>query len=505
VLGVLTLVYTQQQWSRYSLNYLAAVDPSKGAKRSIRSATGLTFAQYGVLTGYGFSATFCVAGLFAGRAADVASRTLIIFAGALIWNGALAMIGSSTNFVELLLWRLALGFGQALSNPASYSLLADVFPEEQRAQANGLFACGVYLGGGLASLCLNMATALGWRTACFVVAALGLLLAFLQALLIAEPSRATTTKAAAGAAAAAQEKQEKKQKKNQGPQLLQGRRDGRRDGRDASQDASQDSSSKAGGGGRTLSMALKTIFSSDVVVTLFLAAAFRFCGGFAIGGYMPTTYDAVFPGYATQYSYVNAYVVAFGGFLSSWLGGLVADEWKKTEPRARLYVPALGCVAAIPFLAVCCLASNFYVSILLGLFLEYLVAECWFGPVVAAVQSALPPDCRALAIACFTLIATFFGSLASYLIGLVYDKALRAGQPPDVIRWILLWSVTVSYLAAAALFLLASRFVRNDSSSSSLQGEKKPLLTDDDIDTTTCMKKKKKKKKNSSDDVEETY
>ena len=43
-------------------------------------------------------------------------------------------------------------------------------------------------------------------------------------------------------------------------------------------------------------------------------------------------------------------------------------------------------------MAICCLAPNFYVSILLGLFLEYLVAECWFGPAVSILQGAVPAD-----------------------------------------------------------------------------------------------------------------
>lgn len=62
---------------------------------------------------------------------------------------------------------------------------------------------------------------------------------------------------------------------------------------------------------------------------------------------------------------------------------------------------ACGCFGALPFMAICCLAPNFYVSILLGLFLEYLVAECWFGPAatragrgrraVPAAPRAAPP------------------------------------------------------------------------------------------------------------------
>ena len=49
-------------------------------------------------------------------------------------------------------------------------------------------------------------------------------------------------------------------------------------------------------------------------------------------------------------------------------------------------------------MAICCLAPNFYVSILLGLFLEYLVAECWFGPAAARAgrgRRAVPAAPRA--------------------------------------------------------------------------------------------------------------
>ena len=95
-------------------------------------------------------------GLVAGRLADVSSRKTVIFFGVVIWNLAMVGLGMSNVFWQLLLWRLVLGVGQAFTNPASYSLIADYFPEEKRAQANGLFACGVYVGGGVASLCIEV-------------------------------------------------------------------------------------------------------------------------------------------------------------------------------------------------------------------------------------------------------------------------------------------------------------------------------------------------------------
>ena len=158
---ILGVIYVQNQWSRYLLNYMYAV-PADDDKESIRAATNLNAADYGILTGYGFAGTFCVAGLVAGRLADIWVRKYIIFLGVLIWNAGMFGIGVSTTFWQLLVFRLVLGAGQAFTNPASYALIADYFPEDKRAEANGLFACGVYIGGGVASLCLQMAESWGW-------------------------------------------------------------------------------------------------------------------------------------------------------------------------------------------------------------------------------------------------------------------------------------------------------------------------------------------------------
>ena len=193
VLAVLTSIYMQQQWSRYSLNYLYNVSGDDDIV-SIKKADSISYADYGILTGYGFSATFCLAGLFAGRLADVSSRKLSIFFGVAVWNCALFMVGYSHSFPQVLTWRLLLGFGQAFSNPASYSLIADYFPEEQRAQANGLFACGVYIGGGIASMCIQMAGSIGWRDSCFLIAVVGFALAAIHLTLVREPPRVGAAK-----------------------------------------------------------------------------------------------------------------------------------------------------------------------------------------------------------------------------------------------------------------------------------------------------------------------
>jgi hypothetical protein len=48
---------------------------------------------------------------------------------------------------------------------------------------------------------------------------------------------------------------------------------------------------------------------------------------YAIAGYLPTFFEDKFPSHTTAYSYINAYVVAFGGFMSSYLGGKITTSW----------------------------------------------------------------------------------------------------------------------------------------------------------------------------------
>ena len=81
------------------------------------------------------------------------------------------LLGTATSFPTLLAARIMLGIGEAFSAPASYSLIADYFPSEGRGEANGIYAIGVYVGGGLSSLSIAMSQEVGWRMTCQITAA----------------------------------------------------------------------------------------------------------------------------------------------------------------------------------------------------------------------------------------------------------------------------------------------------------------------------------------------
>jgi predicted MFS family arabinose efflux permease len=52
-----------------------------------------------------------------------------------------------------------------MTNPLTYSLVADYVPPEKRATANSILASAVYVGVSLSSLSILMFKSMGWRWA----------------------------------------------------------------------------------------------------------------------------------------------------------------------------------------------------------------------------------------------------------------------------------------------------------------------------------------------------
>lgn len=69
-------------------------------------------------------------------------------------------------------------------------------PPPPLGKANGIFAFGVYVGGGLSSLSIAMAEGIGWRASAYTVAAYGLCLSLVVRFTVREPARIVSDPAA---------------------------------------------------------------------------------------------------------------------------------------------------------------------------------------------------------------------------------------------------------------------------------------------------------------------
>lgn len=72
-----------------------------------------------------------------------------------------------------------------------------------------------------------------------------------------------------------------------------------------------------------------------------IGGCFRYFGGYAIGFYMPLYFLGVYPDHHEEYSYLNAIVLCFFGFISALTGGIISD---KLEQRGYLMTKAYVCV-----------------------------------------------------------------------------------------------------------------------------------------------------------------
>jgi len=155
-----------------------------GFSPQITGELGITNAQYGFLAGAVWVLSFGIMAVFMGSLADRFSRTKVIAAGILIWSVCTAASGAAQNFEQMVAARFFVASGEAALVPAAVSLLAELFREDRRGGAMGVFFMGIPLGVGLAFLLAGTVGAtFGWRSTFTVLGVIGAVLA-LPALLL---------------------------------------------------------------------------------------------------------------------------------------------------------------------------------------------------------------------------------------------------------------------------------------------------------------------------------
>lgn len=158
---------------------------------------GLSRAQIGLLSGFGFVFFYTFVGLFLGMAADRFRRIPLIGAGVALWSAMTAVSGLARNFVQLAIPRIFVGIGEATLTPAAISMLSDSFPPRRLGFAVGVYYAGIPLGLAVALVSSSIIAPLyGWRVSFYVLGAIGIVASALL-FLMKEPARRRVTEAAA--------------------------------------------------------------------------------------------------------------------------------------------------------------------------------------------------------------------------------------------------------------------------------------------------------------------
>ena len=98
---------------------------------------------------------------------------------------------SIDSFACLVIFRVLHAIISSAINPLSYSLVADLFPQDKRSTANSIVSSAVYIGVALSSLTILLIKSFGWRNSYFFMGGSGMLFAAIIALFMSHPKRGT--------------------------------------------------------------------------------------------------------------------------------------------------------------------------------------------------------------------------------------------------------------------------------------------------------------------------
>ncbi|KAF1016959.1 MAG: D-galactonate transporter [Stenotrophomonas maltophilia] len=108
----------------------------------IKLSLGLSDARMGLLQGPAFAVFFLLGSMPMGWLVDRFSRRWTIYAGVTLWSLATVACGLAGSFTELLIARCIVGFGEAVLQPAGWSMVARLFPAHRLALAIGVLGVG---------------------------------------------------------------------------------------------------------------------------------------------------------------------------------------------------------------------------------------------------------------------------------------------------------------------------------------------------------------------------
>lgn len=401
---MLTFVYVLNFLDRQLIGILA---------KPIQDSLQVSDGQLGLIGGLYFAMFYCFIAIPVGWFADRTSRVGVLSLACAIWSGATVACGMAANYTQLVIARMAVGFGEAGGVPPSYAIISDTYPAGRRAAALGIFNMGPAIGAALGvAFGAAVAERFGWRIPFIAVGAIGIVTAVIVWLTVREPARGAT------------------------------------DELQATPDA------KA-----AFWPTVRMFLSNPVLMLAALGSgATQFVtyglGNFAVLFLMREKGMAL-GDVAIWYALVL--LVGMGGGMV--LSGRVIDRMTRTSRAGYAVAPALSLAIAMPFYLGFIWAPGWPLALLL-LGVVMVFNYFYLSASVALVQGEVRPNQRVLAGALLLLIMNFIGlGLGPTWVGFASDWFKVQGDPHSLQS--ALYTLTPFYLVAIGLFLwLASRLRR---------------------------------------------
>ena len=357
---------------------------------------------------------YIVLGIPVARFADRHNRRNLIALAVALWSGMTALCGVAANFLQLALARIGVGVGEAGCSPPAHSMIADLYPPEQRSTAMGVYTIGISVGIMLAYILGGWVVQnIGWREAFFIVGIPGLLLALIVRFTVVEPPRGHSE----GRAAVSEQ-----------PDFL---------------------------------PTLRFLWRRASFVHMTVAAGLSSYVGYSVIGFLPSFLVRSFGMPASQIGLYLGLIVGIVGGAGFFLGGYIADHLGKTEHRRALrFIGLTVLLTAVPY-AVMFLSNSWQVALALFL-IPALTANVYLAPVLSQAQGLVSLRMRAMASAVALLIINVIGlALGPLLTGMLSDVlGTRFGE--ESMRYSLLLVTSIVLPWAGWHYLRAGRTIDAD-------------------------------------------
>ena len=381
---------------------------------AIREEFGVSDAWLGFLVGPAFAMFYIILGIPIARYADRHNRRNLIALALAVWSGMTAISGAVANFVQLALARVGVGIGEAGCSPPAHSMIADLYPPEQRSTAMGVYSTGISAGIMLAYLAGGwVAQNIGWRETFFIVGIPGVLLALVVRFTVVEPQR------------------------------------GHAEGRAAT-------------GDRPPWMdTMRFLWTRSSFVHMTVAAGLSSFVGYSVINFLPSFLVRSHGMDVATLGFWLGPILGFSGGLGFFLGGYIADHLgKDSHKRALVFIGLTVLLTAIPY-AITFLSGSWLMAIL-WFVIPACTSNVYLAPVLAQAQGLVSLRMRAVTSALALLIINVIGLLLGPQFTGILSTMLEPQFGEEAIRYSLLCVTSVFLPWAAYHYIRAGRSIDAD-------------------------------------------
>jgi predicted MFS family arabinose efflux permease len=369
----------------------------------------LSDAEFGAIAGIAFALLYSVLGIPLALLADRTRRSWVVAGSLAVWSAFTALCGTATSFLQLFIFRLGVGVGEAGGVAPSYALIADYFPPERRARALAIFSLGVPLGLAFGTLIgAYLASWINWRAAFIAMGVAGVVLAPVMLFFVRDLPRPV-----------------------QAPADTQ-----------------------------PLSRTFGIVARKPTFWLMAGAASCSSLAGYGLAVWTPSVLERSFGFSLLDRGHFLASLFLIGGTAGVFAGGWFADRLGQGDRSWYARLPAIAWLITAPLFVAGLLAPSPTLAWVL-LLIPNALNILWLGPVTTAVQHLVPRAMRSTASASFLLINNLIGlGVGPTLIGAL-SELFKARFGAEALRFAAV-SVCGFYLLAAFLMWFAIRRLRHD-------------------------------------------